>query len=63
MAGYIMFLASTTDSIRYGAIFPIAMSASSFGALCNAQVAANVISETAWSAAIGTNVIFGNVAM
>ncbi len=61
MAGYIMFLASTTGSVRYGATFLIAMGAFSFGALCNAQVAANVVSDTARSAAIGTNVMFGNV--
>jgi hypothetical protein len=56
-----MFLASTTGSVRYGATFLIAMGAFSFGALCNAQVAANVVSDTARSAAIGTNVMFGNV--
>jgi sugar phosphate permease len=61
MAGYIMFLASTTSSVRYGATFLIAMGAFPFGALCNAQVAANVVSDTARSAAIGTNVMFGNV--
>ena len=61
MAGYIMFLASTTGSVRYGATFLIAMGAFPFGALCNAQVAANVVSDTARSAAIGTNVMFGNV--
>jgi hypothetical protein len=36
MAGYIMFLTSTTGSVRHGATFPIAMSAFPFGALCNA---------------------------
>jgi len=61
MIGYIMFLASEDPQTRYGATFIIASGAYSFGALCNAQVAANVVSDTARSAAIGTNVMFGNV--
>jgi hypothetical protein len=61
MAGYIMFLASTSPHIRYGATFIIASGAFSFGALCNAQVSANVVSDTARSSAIGTNVMFGNI--
>ena len=56
-----MFLASHTPHVRYGATFIIASGAFSFGALCNAQVAANVVSDTARSAAIATNVMFGNV--
>jgi len=61
MIGYTMFLASTSGSVRYGATFLIAAGAYSFGALCNAQVSANVVSDTARSAAIATNVMFGNV--
>ena len=61
MCGYIMFLASTNAHVRYGATFLIASGAFSFGALCNAQVSANVVSDTARSAAIGANVMFGNV--
>jgi len=61
MCGYIMFLASTNPSVRYGATFLIASGAFSFGALCNAHVAANVVSDTARSSAISTNVMFGNV--
>ncbi|OBT68281.1 hypothetical protein VE03_02370 [Pseudogymnoascus sp. 23342-1-I1] len=61
MIGYIMFLASREPMVRYGATFLIASGAYSFGALCNAQVAANVVSDTARGAAIGTNVMFGNI--
>lgn len=61
MAGYIMFLATTDSSVRYGATFIIASGAFSFGALCNAQVSANVVSDTARSSAIGMNVMFGNI--
>ena len=61
MTGYIMFLASTTPHVRYGATFLIAGGAFAYGALCNAQVAANVVSDTARSSAIGTNVMMGNV--
>lgn len=61
MAGYIMFLATEDPNARYGATFLIASGAFSFGALCNAHVSANVVSDTARSAAIGTNVMFGNI--
>ncbi|EPS26321.1 hypothetical protein PDE_01257 [Penicillium oxalicum 114-2] len=61
MAGYIMFLASEDSMVRYGATFIIACGAFSFGALCNAHVSANVISDTARSSAIGTVVMFGNI--
>jgi hypothetical protein len=61
MIGYIMFLASENSSVRYGATFIIASGAFSFGALCNAQVSANTVSDTARSSAIGTNVMFGNI--
>ncbi|OCL14418.1 putative MFS transporter [Glonium stellatum] len=61
MAGYTMFLGSTDARVRYGATFLVAGGSFVFGALCNAQVAANVVSDTARSAAIGTNVMLGNV--
>ncbi|KAF2659562.1 MFS general substrate transporter [Lophiostoma macrostomum CBS 122681] len=61
MIGYIMFLASKEPMTRYGATFLIASGAFSFGALTNAQVSANVVSDTARAAAIGTNVMFGNI--
>jgi hypothetical protein len=61
ICGYIMFLVSVNPHVRYGATFIIASGAFSFGALCNAQVSANVVSDTARSAAIGTNVMFGNI--
>ena len=61
MCWYIMFLASHNPQVRYGATFLIASGAFSFGALCNAQAAANVVSDTARSAAIGTVVMMGNI--
>lgn len=63
MIGYIMFLATTQHDprVRYGATFIIASGAFSFGALCNAQVSANVVSDTARASAIATVVMFGNV--
>lgn len=61
MIGYIMFLATDDPSTRYGATFIIAIGAFSYGALCNAQVSANVVSDTARSSAIGTNVMLGNI--
>jgi hypothetical protein len=61
MIGYIMFLVSETPSVRYGATFLITSGAFSFGALCNAQASANVVSDTARSSAIGATVMFGNI--
>ncbi|EER43096.1 MFS transporter [Histoplasma capsulatum H143] len=61
MVGYIMFLASDDPKVRYGATFIIASGAFSLGALSSANVAANVVSDTARSSAIGTNVMFGNI--
>lgn len=61
MAGYIMFLASTDNHVRYGATFLITVGAFMLGALTNAQVSANVVSDTARSSAIGTNVMIGNI--
>ena len=61
MSGYIMFLASRNSQVRYGVTFLIASGAFAFGALCNAQVTANVVSDTARSTAIGTTVMFGNI--
>ncbi|PYH87961.1 putative MFS transporter [Aspergillus ellipticus CBS 707.79] len=61
MTGYILFLASTSAHVRYGATFLIASGAFSFGALCNAHSSNNVVSDTARSSAIGTTVMFGNV--
>jgi predicted MFS family arabinose efflux permease len=61
IAGYIMFVATTNPQIRYAATFLIASGAFANGALCNAQVSANVISDTAHSSAIGLNVMMGNI--
>lgn len=61
MAGYTMFLASENTRVRYGATFLITTGAFMLGALTNAQVAANVVSDTARSSAIGTNVMIGNI--
>lgn len=61
MAGYIMFLASDASHVRYGATFLIGSGSFPFGALCNAHISANVLSDTARSAAISTNVMMGGI--
>jgi Na+/melibiose symporter-like transporter len=61
MTGYIMFLASENPQVRYGATFIIGSGAFAFGALTNAHVSANVVSDTARASAIATNVMFGNI--
>lgn len=58
MAGYAMFLGTTNATARYAATFLIASSAFAPGALSNAHVSANVLSDTARSSAIGTNGTF-----
>ena len=59
--GYIIFLATNNSSARYAATFIVAAGSFSFGALTQAQSSANVVSDTARSAAIGTTVMFGNI--
>jgi hypothetical protein len=61
MTGYIMFLASTNNYVRYAATFLITSGAFANGALSNAQVSANLVSDTARSSGIGTNVMLGNI--
>lgn len=58
---YIIFLATTNTTARYIATFLVAAGSFSFGALTQAQSSANVVSDTARSAAIGTTVMLGNV--
>lgn len=59
--GYIMFLASTNSQVRYAATFIIATGAFNSGALCDAQVAANIVTDAVRSSAIGINGMAGNV--
>lgn len=47
--------------IRYGGIFVLTLGLFSYGALTNAQVAVNTVTDTARSAAIGTNVMISAV--
>ncbi|PKS11158.1 hypothetical protein jhhlp_002919 [Lomentospora prolificans] len=61
MTGYIMFLASKVPTVRYAATFLIASSTMVLGPMSNAQISANVISDTARSSAIGLNVMMGNI--
>jgi hypothetical protein len=55
MVGYAIFLATMNPNIRYAAVFLSASTAFSLGAMTNAQVSANVMSDSARSVAIGTN--------
>ncbi|OLN96665.1 putative transporter C1039.04-like protein 1 [Colletotrichum chlorophyti] len=59
--GYITFLASDMARARYAATFLIASTAMVLGTMSNAQISANVVSDTARSSAIGLNVMLGNV--
>lgn len=61
MVGYSMFLGVKDPTVRYAATFLITSSAFVLGPLTNAHVSANVISDTARSAAIGVNVMVGNI--
>ncbi len=55
MAGYAMLLATTNVNVRYGGVFLTAMFSYFPGSLCNAQVSANTVSDTARSVGISTN--------
>lgn len=55
MVGYAIFLGTTNGHARYGATFLVASSAFALGPLTNSHISANVLSDTARSAAIGTN--------
>lgn len=59
--GYSIFLATLNPNIRYAAVFLCASTAFTLGAMCNAQVSANVISDSSRNIAIGTNAMFGYV--
>ncbi|KAI0839942.1 putative MFS transporter [Hypoxylon sp. FL0890] len=61
MMGYIMFLASTEAKVRYAAAFFTAISCFAAGPLTNAQVAAQVISDSARSMSLATNMMLGNI--
>ncbi|SPO06483.1 related to nicotinamide mononucleotide permease [Cephalotrichum gorgonifer] len=61
MTGYIIFLATKNPQARFAATFLIASGIFAAGPLTNAQVSANVVTDTARSSAIGTNVMLGNV--
>ncbi|KAG4272678.1 hypothetical protein FPRO04_10420 [Fusarium proliferatum] len=61
MVGYAIFLGTTNGHARYGATFLVASSAFALAPLTNSHISANVLSDTARSAAIGTNVMFGNI--
>ncbi|KAF4591364.1 MFS transporter [Ophiocordyceps camponoti-floridani] len=61
IVGYCMFLGSKHDTVRYAATFLVASSAFALGPLTNAHVSVNVVSDTARSAAIGMNVMMGNI--
>jgi sugar phosphate permease len=59
--GYSMFLGTESSNARYAATFLLSSSLFAIGPLSNAQVSANVVSDTARSSAIGLNVMFGNI--
>ncbi|KAG5983252.1 hypothetical protein E4U55_000476 [Claviceps digitariae] len=59
--GYAMFLGTTHPGVRYGATFLPFLGIFTYGALTNSHVAANVVSDTARSSAIATNVMVGNI--
>lgn len=55
MTGYAILLAKRDPQIRYGAIFLTVSTVFFPGAMCNSQVSANSVSDTARSIAIATN--------
>lgn len=59
IVGYAIFLANLKANVRYAAVFLCASTSFTLGAMCNAQVSANVISDSSRNIAIGTNAMFG----
>ena len=60
MVGYIMFLASENNQVRYAATFLLASSCTAVGPLANAQVAVQVVSDTSRAVSLAVNMMFGN---
>ncbi|KAI5861449.1 putative MFS transporter [Durotheca rogersii] len=61
MAGYATFLGTANAQARYAATFLAAVSCFAMGPLSNAQVSAQVVSDSARSVALATNMMLGNV--
>ncbi|KAH6954610.1 major facilitator superfamily domain-containing protein [Fusarium avenaceum] len=61
IAGYIMFLSTTNPYVRYAGTFLICAGTFANGALSNAQLSANLVTDTARASGIGLNVMLGNV--
>lgn len=63
MLGYAMFIGTNQGdtNARYAATFLMASGIFIYGAMINAQVAANVVSDTSRASAIGMVAIFGNL--
>lgn len=61
IVGYIIFLASHDATAKYAALYLIASGTYGFGAMCNGHSAANVVSDTSRSTALGMTVVFGNL--
>ncbi|RBR15665.1 uncharacterized protein FIESC28_07306 [Fusarium coffeatum] len=61
ITGYIMFLATTNPYVRYAGTFLICAGTFANGALSNAQVSANLVTDTARASGIGFNVMLGNI--
>ncbi|CAJ2505513.1 Uu.00g129070.m01.CDS01 [Anthostomella pinea] len=61
MLGYILFLASDEPRVRYAATFFTAINCFAVGSLSNAQASAQVVSDTARSMGIATNIMYGNI--
>ncbi|RGP62556.1 hypothetical protein FSPOR_9135 [Fusarium sporotrichioides] len=61
IAGYIMFLSTADPYVRYAGTFLICAGTFANGALSNAQVSANLVTDTARASGIGLNVMLGNV--
>ncbi|KAK3347180.1 hypothetical protein B0T25DRAFT_572257 [Lasiosphaeria hispida] len=61
MVEYSIFLGTTNPTARYSATFLVTSSLYALGPITNAQVSANVISDTSRASAIGLNVMMGNI--
>lgn len=61
LAGYGIFLGTLDPHARYAATFLVASTATTMGSMTSAQISCNVVTDTARSAAMATNVMFASL--
>lgn len=61
LTGYAIFLGTLDPHARYAATFLVASTCTTMGSMTSAQISCNVVTDTARSAAMATNVMFASL--